>query len=215
MSASLGFGTPHQFLLIIILAGQRNPRSLDSSLASAPLDPQFLCAFKQALPASGRPSFFVPEAAQEDDGGRKRRNVYPNDSRPHQQVAWNVDTSAGETLEQHRDLYLQYPVCLFFDFPNVPKQQVIDGLVEDCSSRFMKYVPFIHVLSLTRPGGRLPHHLSFSMAALGSLLSDDPDLQVQSSKLWQAAIFVHSANAEVDNRMARRIDWIFSVRTPS
>lgn len=111
-----------------------------------------------------------------------------------------------------RHLASQYPICLFLQFPEVPPVDVIKELADYALHRFVQRVPFLSALHVLFSAHKLPKHFTFALAGLGAILSDTPVSPGVGENLWQAAVYVHSACAEVDNRHARRVDWIVSVR---
>lgn len=208
----------------ITALGQRNPTSLDSARASSLVTPQLALSFRARLPAASRPSFFTQDPDPSDhDAHPESGHGGPEDERHDaglglpgsSQAVGNGPRPAVEPREQHdyqRHLASQYPICLFLDFPELPPIDAVKELVDHALQRFVDKMPFLDALRLLFSANKLPKHFTFALAALGATLSDSPLSAKTGASLWQAAVYVHSACAEVDNRHARRVDWIMSVR---
>ena len=83
--------------------------------------------------------------------------------------------------------------------------------------RVQPTLPFIATLPLCPSSGteKKPTFLRMACAALGAVLSREPELTAWARNIWMAALDVHSASIEVDNSLARSVDWTASVSSSS
>lgn len=192
--------------------GDRDPRSLDSRDASAPLDPALLRTFKMLLPLSGRPSHFSNGAGQDRIDRQGQSNLTsPTLQRPGSNGNIYTDR-AMEDAPQQQDVL--YPVMLSASL-DLPSAEVLSQLLDIFAHRFLPHTPFISVLHRNSSSEfqreKTPPFLVFAMAVLGALFSDDRNMTSWGPSLWQAAAHIHSASCEIDNRIARKVDWVTSV----
>lgn len=197
---------------LLMSKGQRHVSGLDGSHASAPLDPDFLRAFKQIMPISHRPSFFTSSPARANPAVPSRAHEPGTVIQP----LGNEPGAANHLRDEEPSTVPDVPATIFADFPSLPSRNVLDSLVQIFSSRFLPNVPFLHTLfeESTFHNETKPYYFTLAMAAVGSILSETSEMKAWGRNLFHAAIFVHSGSSEVDNRMTRRLDWVASVSLP-
>lgn len=164
--------------------------------ASAPLTPAFLSDFKAAIHRSDKPSFF---SALDDDDDTAEDGI----------------SSAQRPSQQE----LHYPVAMFKSLSELPSRHDLEGLLNLFESQFRSRVPFLCDMQLlSNPLSNAPSQSSkrapfivFAMATVGAMMTREADLNEWGSKMWQITSRVHSSSCELDNRMARRTDWVVAV----
>ncbi len=196
--------------------GDRSPRRGDNQDASAPLDPTLLRSFKMSLPSSGRGSHFYHTAAQ-DQPVHQRMNGLTSQGSKGQAPTNNGNLASNRAREdpaQPQDLL--YPVSLFSAFPELPSTEILSKLLDNYSRRFLPHTPFLAGLDIISTSefqrDKTAPYLVFAMAVLGALVSSERDLIFWGPSLWKAASHIHSVSCEIDNRSARKVDWVTSVR---
>lgn len=190
-------------------SGQRIVRSLDSHPDLTPLDAEFLLAFRQGLQPSQRRSVFVDAPKDETVSS----NCWSRTSRL---TSENISKQARVSLDfASQQTELVFPVNLFSNFPLVPSIDLFNSLLDTFSSKFIPSAPFLRSLvalpTTIYQSKTKPPYFTLAMAAVASTLAEDAQSRACGTPLFRAAVFVHTASAEVDNRMTRRLDWVAAV----
>lgn len=189
------------------------PRHGDARRAAQPPDADFLIGFRRALIDNNHYctreeccSFFV---ADDQDA------IYPSAPRAAAQPVMRTATAlvskgGSDPEDANSNAGVPYPLMLFADFPDLPANDVLSELLREFHGTFVPSTPFVASMPLSSSGA--PPYLVLSMALLGAAVSQNPENNAWAARLWRPTCALLTGVVEVDNSIARKLEWMQAVR---